>query len=66
MIEKKGYFKTYEENNEPYAELLGKIKSAKVQLAKLDKSATGEAGTSKKSKKTQEAAVVNDQVAPAL
>ena len=41
-------------------ELRGKIKSA------LDESAIGEAGTSKKSKKTQEAAAVNNQVAPAL
>jgi hypothetical protein len=38
----------------------------KAALAKLDESASKEAGTSKKSKKTQEAAVVNDQVAPAL
>ncbi len=42
-------------------ELRGKIKSAKAQLAELDESAIGEVGTSKKSKKTQEAAVVNDQ-----
>jgi hypothetical protein len=55
-----------EENNEAYVELRGKIKSAKAQLAKLDESASGEAGTSKKSKKTQEAAAANDQVAPAL
>lgn len=65
-IEKKGYFKAYEENNEAYVELRGKIKSAKAQLATLDESAIGEAGTSKKSKKTQEAAAANDQVAPAL
>jgi hypothetical protein len=32
----------------------------------LDESTIGEAGTSKKSKKTQEAAAANDQVAPAL
>ncbi len=65
-IKKKEYFKAYEENNEAYVELHGKIKSAKAQLATLDESAIGEAGTSKKSKKTQEAAVANDQVAPAL
>jgi hypothetical protein len=51
-IEKKGYFKAYEENNEVYVELRGKIKSAKAQLATLEESAIGEAGTSKKSKKT--------------
>ncbi len=49
-IEKKGYFKAYEENNEAYVELRGKIKSAKAKLATLDESAIGEAGTSKKSK----------------
>ena len=65
-IEKKGSFKAYEENNEAYVELRGKIKSAKAQLATLDESAIGEAGTSRKSKKTQEAAAANDQVAPAL
>ena len=65
-IKKKGYFKAYEENNKAYVELRGKIKSAKAQLATLDESAIGEAGTSKKSKKTQEAAAANDQVAPAL
>ncbi len=65
-IEKKGYFKAYKENNEAYVELRGKIKSAKAQLATLDESAIREAGTSKKSKKTQEAAAANDQVAPAL
>ncbi len=32
----------------------------------LDKSTSGEVGTSKKSKKAQEAAAANDQVAPAL
>ncbi len=47
-------------------ELCGKIKSVKAQLAELDESAIGEAGTSKKSKKSQEAAAVNDQVTPAL
>jgi hypothetical protein len=47
-------------------ELCGKIKSGKAQLATLDESAIGEARTSKKSKKTQEAAVTNNQVAPAL
>ena len=51
VIEKKGYFKAYEENNKAYVELRGKIKSAKAQLATLDKSAIGEAGTSKKSKR---------------
>jgi hypothetical protein len=56
----------YEENNKAYVELRDKIKSAKAQLATLDESAIGEAGTSKKSKKTQEAAVANNQVAPAL
>ena len=66
VIEKKGYFKAYEENNKAYVELCGKIKSAKAQLATLDESAIGETGTSKKSKKTQEAAAVNDQVTPAL
>jgi hypothetical protein len=66
-IKKKGYFKAYEENNEACVELPGKIKSAKAQLATtLDKSAIREAGTSKKSKKTQEATVANDQVAPVL
>ena len=65
-IKKKGYFKAYKENNKAYVELCGKIKSAKAQLATLDKSAIGEAGTSKKSKKTQEAAAANDQVAPVL
>ncbi len=45
-IKKKGYVKAYEENNEAYVELRGKIKSAKAQLATLDKSAIGEAGTS--------------------
>ena len=65
-IKKKGYFKAYEENNEAYVELHGKIKSAKAQLATLEESAIGEAGPSKKSKKTQEAAAANDQVAPAL
>ncbi len=65
-IEKKGYFKAYEENKEAYVKLHGKIKSAKAQLATLDESAIGETGTSKKSKKTQEAAAANDQVAPAL
>ncbi len=65
-IKKKGYFKDYEENNEVFAELCGKIKSAKAQLATLDKFAVGEAGTSKQFKKTQEAAAANDQVAPAL
>jgi hypothetical protein len=47
-------------------ELRGKIKSAKAQLATLDESTIGEDGTSKKSKKTQEAAVVNNHFAPAL
>jgi hypothetical protein len=61
-----GYLKAHEENNEAYMELCGKIKSAKAQLATLDKSAIREAGTFKKSKKTQEAAVANDQVALAL
>ena len=56
VIKKKGYLKSFGENNEAYAELHGKIKSAKAQLAVLDKSSIGEAGTSKKSKKTQEAA----------
>ena len=65
-IKKKGYFKAYEEINEAYVELRGKIKSAKAQVATLDESAIGEGGTSKKSKKTQEAAAVNDQVTPAL
>ena len=65
-IKKKEYFKAYEENNEAYVELCGKTKSAKAQLAMLDESAIGEAGTSKKSKKTQEAAAANNQVAPAL
>ena len=51
-IEKKGYFKAYKENNEAYVELRGKIKSVKAQLATLDESAIGDAGTSKKSKKT--------------
>ncbi len=65
-IEKQGYFKAYKENNEAYVELRGKIKSAKAQLATLDESTIGEDGTSKKSKKTQEAAVVNNHFAPAL
>ncbi len=65
-IEKKEYFKAYKENNEAYAELRGKIKSAKAQPATLDESAIGEAGTSKKSKKFQEVAAANNQVAPAL
>ncbi len=47
-------------------ELCGKIKSAKAQLAELDESTGREVGTSKKSKKAQEAAAVNDQVAPML
>ena len=47
-------------------ELCGKIKSAKAQLAELDESTGREVGTSKKSKKAQEAAAVNDQVAPVL
>ncbi len=63
---KKGYFKALEKNTEAYVELCGKIKSAKAQLlAKLDESTGGEVGTSKKSKKAQEAAAVNDKVAPA-
>jgi hypothetical protein len=44
VIKKKGYFKTYEENNEAYVELCGEIKSAKAQLAELDESAIGEVG----------------------
>ena len=47
-------------------ELHDKIKSAKAQLSKLDESTSGEVGTYKKSKKAQEAAVTNNQVAPAL
>jgi hypothetical protein len=66
VIKKKGYFKAYKENREAYEKLCGEIKSAKAALAKLDKSASEEAGTSKKSKKTQEAAAANDQVAPVL
>ena len=61
-----GYFKAFEENTEAYAELCGKIKSEKAQLAELDESTGREVGTSKKSKKAQEAAAANDQVAPAL
>ena len=53
-------FKAYRENNEAYVELRGEIKSVKAQLTTLHKSAIGEAGTSKKSNKTQEAAAVND------
>ncbi len=49
-----------------YAKLHGKIKSAKAHLAELDKSTSGEVGTSTKSKKAQEAAAANNQVAPAL
>jgi hypothetical protein len=52
-IKKKGYFKAYEENCEACEKLRGEIKSAKAALAKFDESASGEAGTSKKSKKTQ-------------
>ncbi len=59
-IKKKGYFKTYKENDEASVKLRGKIKSAKAQLATLDESTIGEAGTSKKSKKTQEAAAANN------
>jgi hypothetical protein len=66
VIKKKGYLKAFEENTEAYAELHGKIKSAKAQLAELDESTSGEVGTSKKSKKAQEAAAANNQVAPAL
>jgi hypothetical protein len=66
VIEKKGYFKAFEENTKSYVELCSKIKSVKAQLAKLDEYTGGEVGTSKKSKKAQEAAAVNDQVAPVL
>ncbi len=48
-IKKKGYFKAFKENTEAYVELCGKIKSAKAQLAELDKFTSGEVGTSKKS-----------------
>ncbi len=47
-------------------ELCSKIKSVKAQLTELDESTGREVGTSKKSKKAQEAAAANDQVAPAL
>ncbi len=53
-------------HNEAYVELSCKIKSAKAQLATLDEFAVREAGTSKKSKKTQEAVAANGQVAPML
>jgi hypothetical protein len=35
-IEKKGYFKAFEENNKAYVEMCGKIKSAKAQQALSD------------------------------
>jgi hypothetical protein len=47
-IERKGYFKAYMESNEVYMEKYGRIKQAKAQLAKLDDSTNGEAGTSRK------------------
>jgi hypothetical protein len=63
-VKKKGYFNAFDKNTKAYAELFGKIMSAKAHLAELDKSTSGEVGISKKSKKAQEAAVANDQVAP--
>ncbi len=52
-IKKKGYFKAFEENTKAYAELRGKIKSVKAELAELDKSTGREVITLKKSKKAQ-------------
>jgi hypothetical protein len=50
-IKKKGYFKAYMEANKVYAEQHSVIKQAKAQLAELDDSTGGEAGTSRKSNK---------------
>jgi hypothetical protein len=65
-VEKRGTSRPLKKIPKLYVELCGKIKSVKAQLAKLDESTGGEVGTSKKSKKAQEAAAANDQVAPAL
>jgi hypothetical protein len=51
MIKKKGSFKTYRYrvSNKVYLEQCGVVKQVKAQLAQLDGSTGGEAGTSKKS-----------------
>jgi hypothetical protein len=50
-IKRKGYIKVSIESNEAYMEQCGRIKLAKAQLAELDDSTNGEAGTSNESTK---------------
>jgi hypothetical protein len=50
-IKKKGYFKASKEADKAYAGHHSRINQAKAQLAKLDDSTDGEAGTSKQSTK---------------
>ena len=47
VIEKKGYFESYKESSESYAELCEKIKQLKIQLSELDET-SGQTGTSQK------------------
>ncbi len=64
-IEKKGYFKAYDEANKAHQEYCRAIKQAKAQLTKLDGSTGREAGSFKKSKKAYESTEAS-QADPAL
>jgi hypothetical protein len=66
-IKSKGYFKVYEESNKAYVEHHGRNKLAKAQLAELDDSTKGEAGTFKKSTKKSNVTTADaSQADPAL
>jgi hypothetical protein len=57
-IKKKGYFKAYEDHISAFEqEHCSAVKQARLQLAELDAPASGDPGTSKKSKKSKEAIV---------
>jgi hypothetical protein len=66
-IEKRGHFKAHKETHEAYVEQCDLVKQAKAALAKLDRTTSKDAGTSKKSsKKHKEAAAMADASEPEL